>query len=707
MSTTHSFKVNSEYYVPSSTITNNIPSEYSIENILLCQYDMLDVAIYLKAESPNNRILLHNFANNVKPCDGLWDSRTQENQIYNCTNIKDSVLPIQYKLYPIQDEKKEHDNVGNILVNMLITKNCQILKTSNDKDLTVKAVVDIVSLDAIKIPAERNIDLYSTQEFPRCDYAKQIDRDKMEKRIQFLLTYAMGEGYDYLITGGWGMGCFLNPHWGLINLWNKVLLKMPKNKLKIIFCIPVRNDPDGEAIYIYQYFNEYLLGQNKQRLDFNQIDNEKRIKQEIEKLSEDEQNIKKKIYGIVWGTALGEILSYYYNSTGITENTDYLEKWKIMQCDYTMDWDASTDQTIILMRVLGASGMDIDTTKMAKYLINWKAVGFNELTGRSSTCMDHITKNILSQTDYIHAPLDVSRRIYQSKGANDESSASIGRNAINGIFKDFGRRSIICCKMLQPDTLCQAACLVHSYIINCLWNGIYITTEDWGHLISNCHKIFDTNQSNCVQHKIDFDNFWSIGRNYQYQITSGIKDFVERNMKSGPLRSPDHTLFPMTLAIILMYDIQGHILVNGKPCREMMTVTEIAALDDKMRGKIINFNEVLNADYYFSTIETLAAINPNVVCNAVIGSVLGLACWNNVYNDEVVRDDHGNILETDSQQWVKYAGYAEWLNSEIDQFVEYYLNGRRNSIIKRNEINQRRLLEEENRRPPVELYSEY
>ena len=261
--------------------------------------------------------------------------------------------------------------------------------------------------------------------------------------------------------------------------------------------------------------------------------------------------------------------------------------------------------------------------------------------------------------------------------------------------------------MLQPDTLCQAACLVHSYIINCIWNGTYITTEDWGNLMANCHKIFNTNQSNCVQHKIDFDNFWSIGRNYQYQITSGIQDFVECNLKSGPLRGEDHTLLPMTLAIIIMYDIQGHLIINGKPCREIMTVTEIPALDDTMRGKKLNFQEVLPTDYYFKTIEILASINPNIVCDAVMGSVLGLACWNNVYNDEVLRDEHGQALESNSQQWVKYANYAEWLNNEIDQFVEKYLGGRRRSILKKREIENRRLLEEEHRRPPVELYTDY
>ena len=295
MCAAHSYKVNSEYYVPSVPAPLQVhPLEFPIENILLCQYDMVDVAIYLKAKSPDTRILLHNFANDDKPCNGLWDSNTQENQIYNRTNIKESVIPIQYKLYPIQDEKREHDHVGNILVNMIISENCQIIKTNNEKDLTIKANIDIVSLDAVKIPAERNLDLYSTHEFPRYDYAKQVDRDRMEQRIRFLLTYAIGEGYNYFITGAWGMGCFLNPHWGLINLWNKVLRTIPANKLKILFCISVRDDPDGEAIYIYKYFNQYLLGQNKQMLDFNKIEDDHRIKKEIEKLSEDEVDIKKK-----------------------------------------------------------------------------------------------------------------------------------------------------------------------------------------------------------------------------------------------------------------------------------------------------------------------------------------------------------------------------------------------------------------------------
>jgi hypothetical protein len=691
----HTFKVNNGFYVASKKIA---PQKPSPDNILLCQYDMIDTAVFIKAHSPDVNILLHNSADNNKPCGGLWNSNSDESQLYNRTNIKDLVLPLEYKLYPIQDDKR--DNVGNYSINIIITKNCKVQKTSDNKDLALGVYIDVASLDAVTNPPEKNMDLYSSTNDSRFDYAKVEDRDKMEQKIKFLLTYAIGEGYDYLIVGPWGIKSALNPHWGLINLWNKMLQTIPFGKLKIIFCMSVQNDPDGESIYTYKQFNQYLWGQQHHNLDFNKINDAKNAKKEIEKLSEDEEDIKRKIYGIIWGMALGEIISYYYNNNQINADAGF-NKWKIMQSSYTMDWDACTDQTVIMMRVMYDCDMDIDLNTFAKYLVNWKSVGFKELTQRSSTCTDNMTKYILSQSDYLQSPIDVARRIYMEKGANDESSTSIGRNAIMGMFKDYARRTIQHCLILQPDTACHVACLVHSFIINYLWNGKYITNQDWSILLANCHKIFDRNIQSNIQHKINFDRYWSLGRNYQYQITSGMKDFIEKNMTDLDV---NHTFFPMTLAIIVMYDIQGHLQVNGKPCREMMSVTEIPALDDHMRDKAHKFHDALSTDYYFITIETLAAIHPNNVCNAVIGSILGLACWNNVYNDEVMRDELGNIIESDSQQWIKYAGHAEWLNNEINKFSEKYLDCRRRSILKKREIERQRLIEEEKSRPPVDLY---
>jgi hypothetical protein len=631
-------KINYDFYISSYPVINK---SFNPKNILLCNYNIIDVALFLKQRISDTKILIHNFANNNEPCNGNFNTKVQENEIYNRTNISDSIIPNKYKLYPIQKDET---------INMLITENCFIDNTNFN--------IDIASLNALSNPPEKNLDLYSKNELIRYDYAKITDKEDMEKKLLFLLSYSVGEDYDYLLTGAWGFDISLNPYWGLINLWNTCLEKIYSPKLKIIFCIPNNDD-----IYLYNYFREYLIGQKETPIPVN-IDEKEHIK-----LNEEELIIKRKIYGLVWGLTLSEIVSYYLNSD---KNTDL----SLLHISNPINWDCCTEHTILLMRVLRESFMDLNINKMAKYLVEWKNISS---LGRTIYTQPNI-KNLLSQPDYIRNPLQVAQDNYKLKNYDDFSSVSIGKNALNGIFKDYMRRSLVVCKMLQPDTSCQVSCLVHSYIINCIWNGKYITSQDWGYLLSSCYKIFDTNPNKSVQYKIDFDNFWSIGKNYQYQISNGIKSFIEYHLKPGPFRSENHTFLPMTLCMIIMYDIQGYILINNKPAREMMSVTEIPILDDLMREKKINFNEYLPKDYYFKTMEELCLINSNNICDAVIGSVLGLASWNNVYNDNVERNELGNIVENNSQKWIQCVNNAKLLNNEIDQFIDTYLMGRRNAL---------------------------
>jgi hypothetical protein len=133
----------------------------------------------------------------------------------------------------------------------------------------------------------------------------------------------------------------------------------------------------------------------------------------------------------------------------------------------------------------------------------------------------------------------------------------------------------------------------------------------------------------------------------------------------------------MALSMILMYDIQGYICINKRPIRGMLTITDIPIIDDYMRENKADFNKYLPADYYFKTIETVSAIFPSPTCMAVSGSIIGLACWDNVYDDKVLKGVDGVHVNTDSQIWIKYADNAEWLNSELDSFIDEYIKKRR------------------------------
>lgn len=669
-------KVNSEYYVPQIVLNNN--SEFNSENVLLCQYDILDVASHLAHSAPNAKILVHNFANNIQPCGGLWDGTLPENNIYNRTNLRQLVLPIRHKLYPIQDNEST--------VNLIITENCQIYTTSDNKEFADPRYVDVASLDAIVAPKEKNLDMYTASEYPRFDYASQADRDQMEARITFLLDYATGEGYDYLLTGAWGVYQEMNPHWGLIELWNSTFTNMGANKLRIIFCIPIL-EGDDDSLYNYKYFNKYLIGQDR-AFNLNKIKETRRTMQLIAKLTIEESTLKRKIYGLVWGCALAEMLANY-NVSAVQQDVELStqNKWCILQSEYTLDWDSCTDRVILLARALCSGQMNIIPATFAANLVTWKSSGFSELQQRPLMCQDQMMKHLLSQRNYVMDPISIANSVYIAKGASDTTSLAIGGNALNGIFKDYARRTLLYCMMIQPDTACRVACLVHSYIINCIWYGKYITTQDWGALIANCNKIFDTNSKTSIQHKILFDHYWSIGRNYQYQISGGILDYVRVHLNKNSIRPVNHTFTSMALAIILMYDIQGHIPIHNKLIRNMMNITDIPMIDDQMRDKAVSFHEHLPPTYFFDTINDLSKVYTDITCLAVAGSVLGLVSWQNVYNDEIQRDPHsGESIESASQQWIKYAENAEWLNSELDNFANIYLEQRRQAVLDKQNI---------------------
>lgn len=664
----------SDFYIPSYPPNND---KFNIDNVLLCQYEMMDTAIFIKNQKSDSKILLHNFANNNKPCDGLWDSNSQENQIYRRTNIKNLILPIQHRLYPIQESYKK-DVYNNYSIYMLITENCQLYSTDDGRLLKNPIYIDIVSLPPLIAPQERDLDIYITYDednLSRTDYNLQEDKDKTEQKIKFLLNYAIGENYDYLITGIWGIGNFLNPQWGMINLWNKSIMELPNSKLKILFCLPLySNYNTAENEYNYKYFNRYLLGQNNQFIDFEKKNREKKEKEELSKLSKDEVLIKSKIYGLIWGTALAEINNYYSSERINKNNENNNEKWILLNSDYSIDWDIGIDQTVIMMRSLIESNMNINLKLIAQLLVEWKNNGFIELEGRPNTCNDYIMKHILSQPEYILNPLDTSEKIYKSKGADYTSNIAMARNIINGIFKDYFRRSILCCKLTQPDTACQVGCLIQSFIIRSLWDNKYITSDDLSRISNICFKIFDKDKVNNIQRKCEFDNFWMIARNYQYKMNDGLEQFIMNNLKPNGFRPENSTYMSMAISLILLYDIQGYIKIDGKYIRSMMNAIEISNIDDKLRDKKINYEDYLPDDYYFNTMEIISKCNPDNVFNAVAGSIIGLACHKNVYNDTSIKDEYGNKSESNSQQWIKYATNKEWLNTELNKFIRKYFD---------------------------------
>lgn len=644
---------------------------FNTDQILLVQYEMMDTAIFIKNQNKQAKIVIHNFAHNKAPCNGLWDSNSQENQIYNRTDIKESILEIQYKLYPIQ-QSYQKGLLGDYSMNMVVSQGCRILKTESGQDLKEPIPVDVISMPAIVAPVERNLDIYANaQDLSRTDYAIHEDKEIMKSKIRFILKYAINESYDYLLTGEWGVGAFLNPQWGMINLWNECIMELPDVKLIILFCIPVQSRYSTEEMqYNYKYFCKYLVGQENQNVDFEKIRREKEESKMMAMLLKDNDVIRSKIYGLVWGVLLAEINNHYMRS----KDSHECDGWVILSSGGEIDWEMCTDMTIVMMRALRQTDLAANINVIASHLVKWKTHGFKELAEHNCNC-DYVTKHLLSQPSYAGDPIGTSNHIYASKGKENLKNMALAKNMINGIFKDYMQRSVTCCLMTNPDQSSQITCLIHSFVIRSIWENKYVTSPDISRLLNMCFRILDKD----VQRKIDFDTYMGIARNYQNQKSNGLKLYINNNLKPSPLRPGDNIYVSMAIILILLYDMQGYYIVNGKPIRNL-NVIEMLDVDEMMLGKKINYDECLPADYYFQTMETISGCNPDPVFNAVAGSIVGLACCSNVYNDVTVRDDSGNIIESDSQKWVKHAVGSNWVVDELDKFLIKYLDVRKRSV---------------------------
>ncbi len=649
----------SEFYICDPTSGN-----FNIDQVLLCQYEMMDTAIFIKKQNKSSSILIHNFAHNNTPCNGLWDSKSQENQIYRRTDIKESIA--QHKLYPIQNSITKNSH-GIYSINMLVTQNCQIFRTDSGQNLKDSVLVDIVSMPALIAPPERSLDIYTTNqyEFNRTDYALHEDKEVMKQRIRFMLMYAMNESYDYFITGEWGIGTYLNPQWGMINLWNECITELPSNKLIIIFSIPIQSiHSTEETQYNYRYFCKYLVGQENQNIDFDKIKREKEKAEKVALLLKDNNTIQSKICGLVLGVLLAEINNQYMNMKGHNDG------WDSNNADEKIDWEMSTDLTIVMMRALQATDLAVNINVIAEHLVAWKTTGFTDLSGHNYVC-DYVIKHLLSQPGYVANPINVAKHIYVSKGKEDLKNTALTKNMINGIFKDYMYRSVTCCLLTNPGRASQVTCLVHSFVVRSIWENKFVTGSDISKLLNICFDML----GNDVQQKIDFDTHIAVARNYQNQKSIGLQSYLENNLKPSLLRPSDNIYVLLSIVLILLYDLQSYHKINGRVVREYNAI-EMFDVDEQMSGKKIDYDKCLPADYYFRTIEIISKCNPDPVFNAVAGSIIGLACHRYVYDDTVMRDKSGNICENNSQQLIKRVTGCDWIIGEINQFIVKYLNVR-------------------------------
>ena len=477
------------------------------------------------------------------------------------------------------------------------------------------------------------------------EYESTLEISKIIKdKLQLLIDYSVNEQYDCLIIGNW----IMEVNAVYLEELDRVIFDTYIGKLNIILTSEISSHYKLFQKYIQQTGKTFTIKNKQQDL------------------------IKHRIQGLIWGVALSDAFGSKYE--GLTRDHINLQQIDINQTDDidqtdNIDWTDDTDQTVLLLR---STEPNIQRTFMfmSKWLVYWKNNGFKEIGDTKGNHLSKTTEYVLSQSDYLQNPLDVSHKAYNYQGCDNAHNSAIMRNGINGIFEDWKERTIKLCQITNWDTRCIVSCYIHSFIISSIWKGKFITEDDWTVIFGECIKIIQTQKGTSNHNSSEFNKYWEIGRNYQYKISDGFKKFMIDNLDIGNYeknKNQSYAFIPLALSIAIIYDIQNIILKNYKKYiidssnQIILGNTEISL---ELKKQTIDFGKFLPSDYYFKKINEIMSCGGSAGTNcSIIGAIIGLACYKDVFCRK------SNTL---SEKWIKLTKHSNWLNNEIILFLQKY-----------------------------------
>lgn len=199
------------------------PTDITVE-----KEDCMAVGIRLSKEGFNPLIL--NMANAFNVGGGvIKGSMAQEEEIFRCTNIFESLFPLHPKTGAEYGYEIDKEKIGYPIqkYGALYSPNVTIFrkgKLNGYKLLEEPIKIAFVSAAAFKDP-------------------QMIDEDTLEpyyvlpmmEKIRTILRVGLDNGHDAFVLGAWGCGAFKNPPKHIAKLFHKVLEEEEfKNKYKII-----------------------------------------------------------------------------------------------------------------------------------------------------------------------------------------------------------------------------------------------------------------------------------------------------------------------------------------------------------------------------------------------------------------------------------------------------------------------------------------
>ena len=257
-------------------------------------------------------------------------------------------------------------------------------------------------------------------------------------------------------------------------------------------------------------------------------------------------NIKDKMFGCLYGQAIGDALGFM--SEAMTKNEvkiNYpcgISKYSdIIKDERRNGWPTGfwTDDTEMMLSVLDCIMENpeetIDTKRLASHFLSfYDKWGF--------TC-GVLTRKVLNFAPPIYAekPIELSKLVWELKGKNNAPNGGLMRTSVVGVWPyNVEENAINVCRMTHYDPRCVCSCVIVCYLIyNMIWMNKYLSLQEIVELAnkydSECSKWIMSAYSNSNIESLHLDDDNTSAYTYRTLLAALWAYFHAPDFKTGLL----------------------------------------------------------------------------------------------------------------------------------------------------------------------------
>jgi ADP-ribosylglycohydrolase len=344
-----------------------------------------------------------------------------------------------------------------------------------------------------------------------------------------------------------------------------------------------------------------------------------------------------KIKGLVYGSILGDIVASTY------KGKDYSAEYKIKYKDVDMisqDWTSVSDRVIILMNSIANSKEYINIFALAEKFREWQDKGIIELPTRHDRHIGMNLNFVLKQKDYLTHPIKSSKSSYKLMGGDSSPNDALVSNAVCGLSQNWYKNTILHTIITTYDSRCVAACLMQSFIVNCIFRQKPI---DWQYINPICQRAIVSQVMKKTPNLIEYNNHLHLALNY--------KNFLVNHQKSENAGDTGDTAYLVFIKKLNIgnyneNDNQSYVLLG-------MILAMIIAIDIQHE---ISAGRYPNMWYFKQRIQETASCGGDATANcSIVGSIIGVFIG----------------FDNLPKEWLQKMNNSSWVDLKVTAFCRW------------------------------------